>query len=198
MDFPFGFRYRLSVYTSRLTTDSAEFERRAHVKSSCLLAAALLASLAAASSAGARTQFASPKELVVALDGTFTSPVVTNGTFVTAGLVADTGTHVDTTSFLPKTARPSTIVITVTCTGKKGSFTFVGRVPLARSGFLSPGVSISSVPRADRITKASGAYRALVGAVTTADLSLTSNPLQPGAKPRPTLNVLRVIDVFRR
>ncbi len=167
------------------------------MKLSCLLTATVLISLVASSSAGARPQFSGPRELVVALDGTFTTPVTTKGTFVTAGLVADSGTHVDVSRLLPKTGKPTTLVITATCTGKKGTFTFVTRVPFARAGFLGPGVSISSIPGASRITKASGAYSSLVGAKTNGDLSLTSNPLQPGAKPKPTLNVVRVIDVFK-
>jgi hypothetical protein len=98
-------------------------------------------------------------------------------------VVSDSGTHTDVTTLVPKTGQPRLIEITVTCTGKQGSFSFVGKVP-----------------RADRITKATGAYTALVGAVTTSDLSLTSNPLEPGAPgaPKPTLNAVRVIDVFKR
>lgn len=139
-----------------------------------------------------------PRELVVALDGSFTSPAATSGTFVTGGAVADTGTHTDMTTLSPKTGRPNLITITVVCHGKKGSFTFVGKVHAGQAGFLAPGVSLSSVPGADRITKGTGAYASFVGAVTTKDLAFTSNPLEPGAPgaPKPTVNALRVIDVF--
>ena len=158
------------------------------------IVAAFGAVVAEVSSAGQ----SAPRELVVALDGTFTSPVVTSGTFVTGGAVADTGTHTDVTTFSPKTGRPNLITITVTCHGKKGSFTFVGKVHTSQAGFLAPGVSISSVPSADRITRGTGAYASLVGAVTGKDLAFTSNPLEPGAPgtPKATVNALRVIDVF--
>jgi hypothetical protein len=138
--------------------------------------------------------------LVVALDGTFTSPATSSGTFVAGGAVSDTGTHHDTTQAVPPKGRPTRIVITTTCTGKKGSFTFVVTVPVAKAGFLSPGVSLSSSPGAARITKATGAYSGLVGAVSRQDLSYTSNPLQPGAPgtPKAAVNAVRVIDVFTK
>lgn len=163
-----------------------------------LLCATVLAGLVWTAAAAAGPRYAAPpKELVVALDGTFTSPVTSKGRFVTLGLVADSGTHTDMTSLVPATGQPKLIVITVTCRGAKGSFTFVSKVGVAKAGYLAPGVSASSVPSADTITKATGAYAPFVGAVTSSDLALTSNPLQPGASPKPRLNILRVIDVFK-
>jgi len=162
--------------------------------------AGILAAIGAVVAEVSSAAQSAPRELVVALDGSFTSPVSTSGTFVTGGAVADTGTHVDLTTFSPKTGRPDLITIMVTCKGKKGSFTFVGKVHASQAGFLAPGVSLSSVPGADRITKGTGAYASLVGAVTGKDLAFTSNPLEPGppGTPKATVNALRVIDVFTK
>jgi len=161
-----------------------------------LVILAVLAMALVGSSSAARR--AAPRTLVVALDGRFTSQATSSGGFVAGGAVTDSGSHRDVTRVVPRTGRPRKIVITVVCRGKRGSFTFVATVPVARAGFIGPGTSISSAPGADRIVSATGAYKPLVGAVSREDLSYTSNPLQPGAPgaPRATQNALRVIDVF--
>jgi hypothetical protein len=141
-----------------------------------------------------------PKKLVLALDGRFTTPGTSAGGFVAGGAVSDSGTHHDVTAVFPKQGRPTRIVITVTCVGKKGAVTLVATVPVAKAGFLGPGTSIASIRGATRIVKATGSYAGWAGAVTSDDLSFTSNPLQPGVPgaPKATLNAVRVIDVFTR
>lgn len=136
--------------------------------------------------------------LVVALSGRFTSPVASTGTFVTGGAVSDTGTHRDVTTFSPKTGRPTEVVIHVSLQGSKGTLAWVATVHTNAAGFISPGVALSSVPGASRITAATGAYRPFLGARSGKDLSFTSNPLQPGAPgtPKPSANGLGVIESF--
>jgi hypothetical protein len=163
-----------------------------------IVVSAIVAGIAAVGVEVATASHAATAPLVVALDGKFTSAATSSGTFVTGGAVGDHGTHTDVTAVTPVQGPPKLIVITVNCKGKKGSFTFVATVHVSQAGFIAPGTSLSSAPGADRIVKATGAYKPFLGATTAKDLSFTSNPLQPGAPgaPKAPENAVRVIDDF--
>ncbi len=162
-----------------------------------VLAGIVAAIGAVVAEASGAAQTASPP-LVVALSGKFTSPVVSTGTFVAGGAVSDSGTHRDVTTLSPKTGRPTEILIHVSLKGSKGTLAWVATVHTNAAGFISPGVALSSVPGASRITAATGAYKPFLGATSGKDLSFTSNPLQPGAPgtPKPSANGLNVIESF--
>jgi hypothetical protein len=164
---------------------------------SIVLAAIVAAIGAFVAEVSSAAHSASPP-LVLALSGKFTSPVVSTGTFVAGGAVSDTGTHRDVTTFSPRTGRPTEILIHVSLKGSKGTLAWVATVPARAGGFISPGVALSSLPGASKITAATGAYRPFLGATSGKDLSFTSNPLQPGAPgtPKPSANGLEVIESF--